>query len=85
MDRPTHSLVPHRRAPLRLNAVDCGRALFCRGAGFGQCMRNGMPALLDVALQAGVLVLAVWTGSEVGRRVKSTWVGLATGTVIFFA
>ena len=44
-----------------------------------------MPGLLGVALQAGVLVLAVWTGSEAGRRVKSTWVGLATGSVIFFA
>jgi len=72
MNRPSYSIKPHRRAPVRLNAVDWyiygivllsifgGRALYCRGTGFGQCMRDGMPNLLGMALQAGVLVFAVW-------------------------
>ena len=34
------------------------------------------PGLLGVLLQAGVLILAVWTGSEVGRRQRSTLLGL---------
>ena len=35
-------------------------------------------------LQAGVLILAVWTGSEVGRRQRSTLLGLASGIALFF-
>jgi hypothetical protein len=50
-----------------------------------QCMRNGAPKLLSVLLQAGILVLSVWTGSEVGRRQRSTWLGLAAGTAVFLA
>ena len=47
-------------------------------------MRDGAPGLLGVLLQAGVLVLAVWTRSEVGRRQRSTLLGLASGIVLFF-
>jgi len=61
-----------------------GRAIHCSGADFQQCMRDAMPGMLGVLLQAGVLVLAVWTGSEFGRRQRSTWIGLACGTVLFF-
>lgn len=62
-----------------------GRALYCRGAGsVQQWMRDGMPGVLSVALQAGALVFAVWAGSEVGRRVELTGIGLACGTATFF-
>ena len=62
-----------------------GRAIHCSRADFAQCMRDGMPGMLGVLLQAGVLVLAVWAGSELGHRQRSTWIGLACGTVLFFA
>ena len=62
-----------------------GRAIHCSGADFRKCMRDGMPGMLGVLLQAGVLVLAVWAGSELGRRQRSTWLGLACGTVLFSA
>ena len=84
------------RQPLRLNAVDWaiygivvvsifgGRALSCSGVGrFQQCMRDGMPGIIGVALQAGVLVVAVWTGSGIGQARKSTGLGLACGALIF--
>ena len=86
-----------RRPPLRLNAVDwliyaivagCtvgAWALNCSStADMQQCMRYGAPGLLGVVLQAGVLVFAVWTGSEVARRRRSTLLGLASGIVLFF-
>ena len=98
MDRPAHRLEPHRRAALRLHALDwwilgtgvlslfLGRALYCRDAGsFQQCMRDGVPSFLALALQAGAVVLAVWAGSEVGRRVRSTWMGLTGGMIVLFA
>ena len=96
MDRPSHSFEPHRRSPLRLNAADWwiygivvlsifgGRALSCSGVGrFQQCMRDGMPGIIGVALQAGVLVVAVWAGSGIGQARKSTGIGLACGALIF--
>ena len=94
MDRPTHRLEPRRRAPLRLNALNwwiyglvvlcafAGRALYCSGNDFRQCMRDGMPGIAGVLLQAGALVLAVWEGSGIGRR-HSNGLGLAAGTAIF--
>jgi len=42
-------------------------------------------AALAIVLQAGILVLAVWTASEVGRRHRSAAIGLACGAVLFFA
>ena len=87
-----------RAPPLRLNAVDRAVYAIVVAATLGawtyscsstpnlqECMRDGAPGLLGVLLQAGILVLAVWTGSEVGRRRQSTWLGLACGTVLFFA
>ena len=62
-----------------------GRAIHCSESDFQQCMRDGMPGMLGVLLQAGVLVLAVWAGSELGRRQRSTWIGLACGAVLFSA
>jgi hypothetical protein len=47
-------------------------------------MRDGMPGILGFLLQACVLVLAVWSGSELGRRQQSTWIGFACGAVLFF-
>src|SRR3954454_9289389 len=94
--RQHHLFHADRRSALRLNALDWAIyaivalctigawAFTCtRSPDVGQCMRDGAPALLGVLLQAGVLVLAVWTGSEVGRRQGSTLLGLACGTVIF--
>ena len=62
-----------------------GVALHCSGTDFRQCMRDGMPAIRDALLQGSVLILAVWTGSELGRRQRSNWMGLAGGTALFFA
>jgi hypothetical protein len=79
----------------RFNAVDawvcaivglsiiCGRALYCSGHDFRQCMRDGLPGVLGVVFQAGVLVLAVWAGSTFGQRLGSTAWGLACGTAVF--
>jgi len=96
--RIENRLEHNARAPLRLNAVDwliyaivaacalgawafsCSRTLKMQ-----QCMRDGAPGLLGVVLQAGILVLAVWTASEVGRRHRSAAIGLACGAVLFFA
>jgi hypothetical protein len=95
MDRPMHSLELHRRVPLRLNAVDWWIYAIVVACTLGawiiscsskldvqQCMRDGAPKLLGILLQAGVLVFAVWAGSEVGRRMKSTVSGFACGTAI---
>ena len=47
-------------------------------------MLAGAPRILSILLQAGVLVLAVWTGSEICRRQRSNLTGLACGIVLFF-
>ena len=96
--RHHHLFHADRRSTLRLNALDWAIyaivalctigawAFSCsRSPDVRQCMHDGAPALLGVLLQAGVLVLAVWTGSEVGRRQRSTWLGLVCGAVLFFA
>jgi hypothetical protein len=96
MDRPSHSFEPDRRAPLRLNAVDWAIyaivalctvgawAFTCtRASDVGHCMRDGAPALLGVLLQAAILVFAIWTGSELGRRSRSVVAGLASGAALF--
>lgn len=95
--RHHHPVRDDQRPPLGLNAVDwliyaivvvcvIGAWTFtCSSTpDMQQCMRDGAPGLLGVLLQAGVLVLAVWTGSEMGRRQRSIWIGLACGTVLFF-
>ena len=97
--RSPANLIEHngRRPPLRLNAVDWAIYAIVVACTLGawaftcsstpdvqQCMRDGAPGLLGVLLQAGIL-LSVWTGSEVGRRGQSTWLGLAAGAVLFFA
>ena len=95
--RRHHPVHDDQRLPLRLNAVDWliyAIVVVCIVAAWAftcsskpdiqQCMRDGAPGLLGVLLQAGVLVLAVWTGSEVGRRQRSTLLGLAGGIVLFF-
>ena len=92
-----HPAHPKQRPPLRLNAVDwaiylsvavCmlgGWAITCSWTSdVGQCIRDGAPALLGVLLSAGALVLAVWTGSEIGHRSGSTTAGLACGVLLFF-
>ena len=97
MRSPANRLENNGRAQLRL-AVDWAVYAIVVAATLGawayscsstpdlqQCMRDGAPALLGVLLQAGILVLEVWTGSEVGRRQRSTWLGLACGAVLFFA
>jgi hypothetical protein len=86
------------RPPLRLNAVDWAIYAIVAACVLGawaftcsstpdmqQCMRDGAPGLLGILLQAVILVLAVWTGSEVGRRQRSTSLGLAGGTAVFLA
>ena len=98
MRSPANRFQHNRRPPLRLNAVDWAIYAIVVAATLGawayscsstsnlqQCMRDGAPELLGVLLQAGILVLAVWTGSEVGRRRRSTWLGLACGPVLFLA
>ena len=86
-----------QRPPLRLNAVDWAIYLIIAVCTLGawaytcsltsdvrQCMRAGAPEILGVLLQAAALVLAVWAGSELGRRSRSTTAGIACGIVLFF-
>ena len=96
--RHRHPVDSVPRPPLRLNAVDwaiyaivvaCTIGAWAFSCSQGaldtqQCMRDDAPRLLGILLQAGALVLAVWTGSELGRRQRSTLIGLACGTVLFF-
>ena len=83
--RPLASVLAWWSLGLGVLSLFAGRAFHCSGVEFGQCMRDGLPGLLGVLLHAAVLVLAVWTGSEVGRRSRSTLTGFACGTVLFFA
>jgi hypothetical protein len=86
-----------QRPPLRLNALDWAiyaLVVVCTLGAWAfscsstpdrqQCMRHEAPRLLGILLQAGVLVLAAWTGSEIGRRRRSNSIGLACGIVLFF-
>ena len=81
------TLSPNRRSAqngIVVLSVLGGRAISCSGVGrFQQCVCDGMPGIIGVALQAGVLVFAVWAGSGIGQARKSTGLGLACGALIF--
>lgn len=64
-----------------------GRAIYCvSGAGpFQACMQGGMPRVIGMALQAAVLILAIWVGPKIGRRFDSQVLGYASGVTIFLA
>ena len=63
------------------------RALYCASAAdpFQACMQTGMPRVIGMALQASVLILAIWTGPKIGRRFDSQIVGYVSGVTIFLA
>ena len=85
--------VEHRR--YGLNAVDWAvHASFAAGTlgAWGLQLEHSRHAAIHTArraargtLLAGIFVLGVWTGAEVGRRQRSTWLGLASSAVLFFA
>jgi hypothetical protein len=63
------------------------RVLHCAtgAAGFQACMQSGMPRVLGMALQAGAMIFAIWTGPKVGRRLESAVLGYVSGVTIFLA
>ena len=71
--------------PASCPSSSAGRFIARDAGSFQQCMRDGVPSFLALALQPGAVVLAVWAGSEVGRRVRSTWMGLTGGMIVLFA
>ena len=64
-----------------------GRAIYCAtgNPSFQACMRSGMPRVLGMALQAGALILAIWVGPTIGKRLDSQVLGYVSGGTIFLA
>ena len=67
MDTDYHTIHGYPYATLRLNAVDWLIYAFCTG-----CIVTG-----------GVLLLAVWRGSEVVRDKPYLWIGMASVGALF--
>jgi hypothetical protein len=101
MDRPSPATrnQASQRSPNRLNAVDWwilgivvlalfgGRTLYCAtgDSAFQSCMRQGMPRVIGMSLQAAALIFAIWVGPMIGRRFESRVLGLVSGATVFIA
>ena len=46
-------------------------------------MQSGMPRVLGMSLQAGVLILAIWTGPQIGPPARLGGARLRQGGALF--